>query len=431
MTVLDVTIVNVALVDIKSQLHTGVNALQWIIDGYALFFASFLLTAGAIGDKLGNKRIFILGLNLFTLASLFCGFSPSITFLEIGRVFQGLGAALLVPASLALVNHIYSDEKKKAQALGIYGSIGGFGAALGPILGGLLVSIFSWRSIFIVNIPIALLCAFLTFSFVAESPKDKKRSFDIPGQLLGIISLSALTFVFIESKTFGPFSLPIISSAFICIIATILFIYREKQTKSPMLPLQFFLNKTFSGATIISLLLFLNLYGELFVMSLFFQQIRHFSPALTGLALLPQGVALAIPTLFTGKLSAKIGVKTPIIIGTVCGILGYGGLALITTSTAYVVIAATIIGIGLTMAFAVPAITIVIVGSVDKQYSGIASSIYNVTRQVGSILGVAILGSLVNTSGAFLSGMRTAFILTTGACIMSLVITLIWIKQNK
>ncbi|MGI8420376.1 MAG: MFS transporter [Candidatus Levyibacteriota bacterium] len=431
MTILDVTIVNVALVDIKTHLGGNINALQWILDGYALVYASFLLTTGALGDRLGNKRIFIVGLGLFTLASILCGLAPTLLILELGRLLQGLGAALLVPNSLALINHTFADEKKKATALGIYGAIGGLGAAVGPVLGGLLVHSFSWRSIFIVNFPVGIICFLLTFFFVKESQNRKQAGFDIPGQVAGITALSLLTFAFIEGKGLGWHS-PIIIGIFVSFaIAAILFLVREHKTKTPMLPLAFFSNLTFSGANTIGFLAFFALYGELFIVSLFFQQIQHYSPLTTGMAFLPEGLALFIPTLFIGKLVGSIGVKVPILIGLVIGCLGYAGLAFITARTSYLFVAAAIGAIGLAMAFIVPPITNVIVTNVQEKYSGIASSIYNVSRQIGAVLGVAILGSLIGSHKEFIQDMHLAFLICAALLFIALVIGAIFVKGNK
>ncbi|MGI8420640.1 MAG: MFS transporter [Candidatus Levyibacteriota bacterium] len=430
MTILDVTIVNVALVNIKEHIGGGLNALQWIIDGYALIFASLLLTTGALGDRIGNKRIFIAGLIMFTLSSILCGLAPTLWLLELGRIAQGFGAALLVPASLALINHTFPDAKKKASALGVYGAIGGFGATIGPVLGGVLINIFGWRSIFLVNVPFGILCLLLTTFFITESP-TKKRGFDIPGQIAAIASLSLLTFSFIEGKGLGWHSPLILSALILFIIATMLFLMRELKTKMPMLPLSFFRNSTFSGANAVGFLSFFTLYGYLFILSLFFQQVQHYSPLKTGMALLPGGIPLFIASLFTGKLAGKMGVKIPILIGILFGCLGYAGLGLVNEGTPYIFIAIAMATIGLFMAFTIPPITVAVVTNVKKEHSGIASSIYNVSRQVGSILGVAILGSLIGSQGEFIQGMHIAFFIATAACLVSLFITSIWIKSKQ
>lgn len=189
MTILDVTIVNLALVDIKAHLSANVTGLQWIVDGYALVFASFLLTGGTLGDRRGSRTIFLMGFALFTLASILCSLAPTLLVLQIARAIQGLGAALLVPNSLALLQTIYPDARKRAQAIGVWAAVASIGALSGPLLGGILVNAFGWRSVFLINLPIGLLGFLLTLRYVAPSLPQGGRNLDLPGQVAGILAL--------------------------------------------------------------------------------------------------------------------------------------------------------------------------------------------------------------------------------------------------
>jgi MFS transporter, DHA2 family, methylenomycin A resistance protein len=253
MTILDVTIVNVALVDIKEHLSANVTGLQWIVDGYALVFASLLLTGGALGDRRGNRTIFWVGFALFTLASTLCSLAPTLLVLQIARAFQGLGAALLVPNSLALLNTIYTQAHKRAQAIGVWAAVASIGALTGPLLGGFLVSAFGWRSIFLINLPIGVLGFLLTLRSIAPSTPMASRSLDLPGQVAGMLALGMLTFALIEGNSLGILS-PLILAAYAgSVLFFLLFLWREQATHHPMLPLKLFREKTFSATNVVAL----------------------------------------------------------------------------------------------------------------------------------------------------------------------------------
>src|SRR5438067_7810225 len=247
MTILDVTIVNVALVNIKEHLSANVTGLQRIVDGYALVFASFLLIGGALGDRRGSRTIFLVGFALFTLASTLCSLAPTLLVLQIARAFQGLGAALLVPNSLGLLNTIYTDARKRAQAIGIWAAVASIGALSGPLLGGFLVNAFGWRSIFLINLPTGVLGFLLTFRCVAPSTPQGGRSLDLPGQVASILALGMLTFALIEGNSLGIMS-PLILAAYTgSVLFFLLLLLREKTTSHPMLPLALLQERTFSA----------------------------------------------------------------------------------------------------------------------------------------------------------------------------------------
>src|SRR2546421_6698208 len=307
MTILDVTIVNVALVDIKEHLSANVTGLQWIVDGYALVFASFLLTGGALGDRRGSRTVFLVGFALLTLASALCSLAPTVLVLQIARAVQGVGAALLVPNSLALLNTIYADARKRAQAIGIWAAVASIGALSGPLLGGVLVNAFGRRSIFLINLPIGILGFLLTARSIAPSTPQGGRSLDLPGQGASILALGMLTFALIEGNSLGSLS-PLIIAAYTGSVLFFLFLlWREKRTSHPMLPLALFQERTFSATNVVAVCQTFTFMGFLFVMSLFLQQVKHYSPSLTGLALLPAFGSALVTTSLSGGLMAHIG----------------------------------------------------------------------------------------------------------------------------
>lgn len=419
-TILDVTIVNVALVDIKKHLSADVTGLQWIVDGYALVFASFLLMGGALGDRIGRRTVFLVGLVLFTLSSTLCSLAPTLPVLQAARAFQGLGAALLVPNSLALLNTIYTDAQKRAQAIGIWAAVASIGALSGPLLGGLLINALSWRSIFLINLPVGILCFLLICRYVAPSTPQGGRSLDLLGQLTSILSLGMLTFALIEGNSLGIGS-PLILAAYAgSILFFLLLLFREKHASNPMLPLKLFQEKTFSAANAVAVCHTFAFTGALFVMSLFLQQVKHYSASLTGLALLPQFGFSILSTSLSGRLMARIGSKSVMVIGLFMSALDCFAFVLVNSQSSYVLLACLLAVYGFGLAIVLPAMTEAVLSHAPKTQSGIASGMLNVSRQVGGVIGVAILGTLVGNQQTFISGMHSAFVITGGALVLAL-----------
>src|SRR5437764_5968435 len=351
MTILDVTIVNVALVNIKEHLSVNVTGLQWIVDGYALVFASFLLTGGALGDRRGSRTIFLVGFALFTLASTLCSLAPTLLVLQIARAFQGLGAALLVPNSLALLPTIFPDAQKRAQAIGIWAAVASIGALSGPLLGGLLVNAFGWQSIFLINLPIGIFCFLLTSRCIAPSTPQGGRSLDLPGQVASVLALGMLTFALIEGNSLGITS-PLILAAYTgSVLFFLLLLLREKTTSHPMLPLSLFQERTFSATNVVAVCQTFTFTGFLFVISLFLQQVKHYSPSLTGVALLPSFGCALLATSLSGTRMARIGVKSVMLIGLILSAVGCFGIVMVDAQTSYVLLACllAVLGFGLAL----------------------------------------------------------------------------------
>jgi len=381
MVIIDVMIVNVALPSIGKNLNAGLSGLQWVAAGYTLTFACLLLSAGNLGDRLGAKTAFVWGLILFVLTSLGCGLSSTLKWLIIFRLLQGASASLLVPTSLALINAIYKNEKERARAIGVWASIGGLAGALGPILGAILTTWFGWRAVFLVNIPIGVAAILLAIRYVPHNGGAGKGSFDLAGQITGILSIAALAFSLIEAGVSGWFS-PIVLSGFtVFIIAFAAFILVEYHTISPMFPLKFFRSKTFSAAITVGMILNLGGYGCLFILPLYFQHIRGYSVLMAGLAIVPFVGLGVVASYFGGKITSIMGPRLPMIIGMAVGALGFFCLLMAAEhGPSYWAFLLPLMAVGMGTSFTMPAATIAIINSVPADRAGIASGAFNASR---------------------------------------------------
>ncbi|QBD75823.1 DHA2 family efflux MFS transporter permease subunit [Ktedonosporobacter rubrisoli] len=431
MTILDLTVVNVALVNIKQQLGADVTGLQWIVDGYSLVFASFLLTGGALGDRLGGRRVFLGGVTLFTLASTLCGAAPSLFVLQIARAFQGLGAALLVPTTLALINTTFPEARARGRAIGIWAAVATIAAVSGPILGGLLVNALSWRSVFLLNLPIGILCFLLTYRFVAPGTSQGGRSLDLTGQLTSIATLALLTFALIEGSALGISSPSILVAYAGCILFLLLFLWREQRASSPMFPLKMLHERTFSAANIVAVCQTFTFYSSLFILSLFLQQVRHYSASATGFALIPEFGFALLATLIAGKLLSRIGAKGVMLCGLLISIPACLGFWLIDAKSSYPLIACMLALLGFGLSLVLPAMTEAAISHAPKEQSGIASGILNASRQVGGVLGVAILGALVGKPQTFIADMHIAFIIAGGVVALGFIVALCFVAERR
>src|SRR6202790_3116367 len=284
---LDVTIVNTALDSIGTSLGGGVSELQWVVSAYTIAFPAFILTSGALGDRLGAKRIFMAGFAVFTAASVACALAPSAAILIAARAIQGLGAAILVPNSLALLSHAYPDEKQRGRAIGIWAAGASLALISGPLLGGGLIALVGWRSIFLVNLPIGLVGLWLSWRFAGTTTRSPQRKIDLPGQLAAMPALGCLAGAIIEGGALGwrrPF---VIAGFAAAAVLAVLFVLQEWRAPQPMLPLSLFGHRLFALTSLVGLLVNVAFYGLIFVLSLYFQRVNGFSPLATVLAFLP------------------------------------------------------------------------------------------------------------------------------------------------
>jgi MFS transporter, DHA2 family, methylenomycin A resistance protein len=410
---LDVTIVNTALSSIGGSLGGGVSELQWVVSAYTIAFAAFILTAGALGDRIGAKRVFMAGFAIFTTASVACALAPNAFTLITARGFQGLGAAILVPNSLALLSHAYTDDKPRGRAVGIWAAGASLALTAGPLVGGGLIALVGWRSIFLVNLPIGLAGLWLTWAYVSETTRSPQREIDLPGQLAAIAALGCLAGAIIEGGTLG-WGNPFVIAGFVAsAVLAILFVLQERRAPQPMLPLALFKHRMFALTSLVGLLVNVAFYGLIFVFSLYFQRVNGMSPLTTGLAFVPMMGAVLPINLLAPRVAERIG--APLTIAAGAALAAFGCLALlgIERGTSYWETFVQLIVIGAGLGLLVPPLTSTLLGSVEKSRSGIAAGVLNATRQTGSVLGVALFGVLVAQPDAFTAGAHEALIVGT------------------
>ncbi|MBN3809961.1 MFS transporter [Paraburkholderia sp. Ac-20347] len=419
---LDASIVNVALEQIGYTFGSNIAGLQWVINAYTLTFASLLMTGGTLGDRLGSRDVYLAGLAVFTLASALCGLTPSLPMLTFARALQGVGSAMLVPCSLALINHAYPVPSERAAAVSVWMGCGGVAMASGPLVGGLLIHLVGWRSIFFVNVPIGLVGLWLTLS-VDRTASSRTQYFDLPGQIAAIVALGTLIGVLIEGPVLGWQSVPILASIATSCIAWIAFFVIEASTATPMLPIQFFRNELFSGSTFVSMASAFVFYGMLFTFSLYYQQVRDYSALFTGLAFLPMTGMVALGGLLSSRLVKLLGSRQSMCIAFGLYAAGALGMMRSSASSPYWIAIVPMLAIGLASGFISPAATSPALGTVEKNRAGIAAAVLNSARQSGAALGVAIFGTFISTLYPF----QRAMSLILGVVIaLSLVAAIVW-----
>jgi DHA2 family methylenomycin A resistance protein-like MFS transporter len=416
---LDVTIVNTALGSIGTSLGGGVSELQWIVSAYTIAFAAFILTAGALGDRIGARRVFMAGFAIFTVASVGCALAPNAAVLIAARGVQGLGAAILVPNSLSLLSHAFPDEKQRGRAVGIWAAGASLALTAGPLVGGGLIALVGWRSIFLVNLPIGLAGLYLSWRHATETTRHREREIDLPGQMAAIAALACLAGAIIEGGAVG-WGYGIVVAAFAAsLMLMLLLVLWELRAPQPMLPLALFSHRMFALTALVGLFVNVAFYGLIFVFSLYFQRLNGLSPFATGLAFVPMMGSVLPANLFAARIAERIGAPAAIAVG--CALSAFGCLMLlgIEPGTSYWEIVAQLMIIGGGLGLLVPPLTSTLLGSVEKSRSGVAAGVLNATRQTGSVLGVALFGSLAGQADAFISGTHEALIISAGLLIVA------------
>ena len=421
---LDVTIVNTALNSIGTALGGGVSELQWVVSAYTIAFAAFILTAGALGDRVGAKRVFMAGFAIFTAASVGCALAPDATTLIAARSIQGLGAAILVPNSLALLSHAYGDEKRRGRAVGIWAAGASLALTAGPLVGGGLIALVGWRSIFLVNLPIGLAGLWLTWAYASETPRSPQREIDLPGQIAAIAALGCLAGAIIEGGALGWDNPAVITGFAASAVLAILFVLAEMRASQPMLPLSLFGHRMFALTSLVGLLVNVAFYGLIFVFSLYFQRVNGMSPFMTGLAFVPMMGAVLPVNLVAARVAERISAPVTIAAGAALAAAGCLALLGIQPGTSYWATCVQLIVIGAGLGLLVPPLTSTLLGSVEKSRAGIAAGVLNSTRQTGSVLGVALFGSLVGQSGGFVAGAHASLVIS--ACLLLAAGAAIW-----
>jgi MFS transporter, DHA2 family, methylenomycin A resistance protein len=417
---LDVSVVNVAVKPIGAALGGGVTGLQWVVDAYTLTFAALILSAGALGDRRGHKLLLMAGFAVFTLASAACGLVPAIGALIAARAVQGAGAAALGASSLALINHTYPEAAGRARAVSVWTAGGAVALAAGPLIGGLLIAAVGWRSIFFINLPVGALGWWLTARYAATTPPAPGRSADLPGQVTAIIALTALAGATIEAGSAGAGSPLVYCGYALAAAAGAAFVTIEHARARPMLPLSLFRTRAFSTAACAGLLVNLVFFGLIFAFSLFFQRQQGLSPLSTGLAFLPVTVLIVVSNLVAGRAIPIRGTRPVAAAGAL--FMGAGCLAMLGLLAARVtpLVPTLVAGLSLTgfgIGLVVTAITSALLGSVTPAQSGIASGTFTAFRQTGSVLGVALFGSLLASLPAA-AGLEVAFAIAAGLIVI-------------
>ncbi|MFC4032599.1 MFS transporter [Streptomyces polygonati] len=420
--ILDTTIVNVALPAVGASFHAGVTNLQWVVNGYNIVFAALLLTCGALADRRGAKRVFRTGVGVFLAGSLVCGLAPDLSVLLGGRVVQGLGAALLMPASLALITQAHPEPAERTRAVASWAVCAGAATATGPVLGGLLVGMTGWRSIFLVNLPVGAIVLILLARYPAES-YTTWRGVDMQGQVLGVIALAAMAFGVTEAGSHGWEGRATLLPLAAALLAIAAFVATERKVLTPLLPPSLLAHRGFMATTGVGLLLNFGVYGQVFVLSLYFQQTRHFGALTTGLMLLPfAGVTLLGPPV-TGRLIGRLGARSLMTGGQLLAAAGTTVLACAGPHTPYPELVPGLFLLGLGMAATMPSMTVAAMRAAPRELAGIASGVLTAARQVGAVLGVALLGSLIADTRHAGRRMEEALTIAVGAFLLGAVLS--------
>ena len=391
---LDATVVNVALEAIRADLGGGIADQQWVVASYTVALAAGMLTGGAMGDRFGSRRVCLLGLATFALASVACAAAPDMPVLIAARTLQGIGAAALLPCSLALIVQQFPDPRERAHALGVWGGISGIGMAAGPVLGGVVVAIAGWRAIFLVNVPVCLIAIVMIRRWAAESPDRRSGPLDVSGLVLGTLALAGLAGGLIEAGQRGwthPVPLTLMIGAALLVP---IFVLAERRAREPMVPMWIFASRRFSAGTGAGFLFNFCLYGALLCVSLLLQGPLGQSAFAAGMQIFPLTVAIGIGALMSGRLTARFGPRVPMLIGYGAGASGAAMLLCAGGSgpLQLVVAGAAVLGF---CSVAMPAMTSVVMSDIAARHAGLASGVLNTARQAGGAMGAAVLGTLL------------------------------------
>ncbi len=427
MVILDTTVVNVALGPMQASLNADVANSQWIVDSYALVFAGLLLAGGAITDRFGARRTFTLGLALFTLSSVLCGAAPALGLLIGARVLQGLGAAMLLPASLAALRHAIPDAAKRSKALGMWAASGSSALAAGPVFGGILIQLLGWRSIFWINLPVGLVAIFFAWMSIPERSQERPRAFNFPANVLGFVALASLSYAFIEfpnhpESVLARFSVPL------AVLSAAGFLLVELRHHSPLIPRPLWKHPAFITVTTVGFLGNFSYYGLVFFLGLYLERGLNFSPLQTGLCFLPLTASTICGNPISGRWTAREGPRGPMLAGQIASALALLAVALLHEHFGVMLLMLLPVGFG--MGLIVPAMTSAALASVDPEQAGIAAGILNTARQIGGVLGVALTGLLLADQRPWGNALAVGTASCGGLVLLSTLLTASFVRSH-
>ncbi|MCU1492684.1 MAG: transporter [Acidimicrobiaceae bacterium] len=397
LTFLDTTIVSVALSDVQARLHAGVSDLQWVVNGYALTFASLMLIAGSLSDRFGRRRVMIAGLGIFSAGSLLGALAPNPAVLIAARVVMGVGAAASEPGTLSVIRHLYPASDDRARALGAWAAVSGLALALGPVIGGALVGLGTWRAIFWFNVVATIAVIVVASVAVPESADPQSSHLDVPGFVVGALALGALTFAVILGETEGYRSPQVVALFVVGVVALVGFVRVERLSRAPVLDLAYFRSPPFAGSLIVAFVVFFSIFSIFFFTALYLAAVVGYSPYRVAVEFLPMSVAMIAAAGLAGRRVALVGPRLPMAEGCVLG--GAGILlseVLLSAPTPSAWLMATLALAGFGFGTSVVPATSVTLSVVPPERSGMAASATNTSRELGAVFGVAVLGALVN-----------------------------------
>ena len=396
-TVLDGTIVNIALPTLVVDLGASTRQLQWIVDAYLLVFTGLLLAAGGLGDRYGRKKALTIGLVVFAVTSAYAGTAGSANELIIGRGLMGVGAALIFPATLAILTNVFRDPSERAKAIGVWSATSGIAVAAGPIAGGWLLEHFWWGSVFFINVPVVIVAVIAVVAFVPESRDEHVPALDVVGLLLSISAISALVFTIIEAPEWGWASATTITGFAVAAVLLGTFVWWELRSPNPMLPVRIFENRRFSAASVSITSAFFALFGFIFLITQYFQLVRGYTPLQAGVRTLPVATAIAVSAVLAPRVVERLGTTRVVASGLALMAVGFAWVSTASAATPYLEIVGQMIVLGSGLGLTTAPATESIMGSLSADKAGIGSAVNDTTRELGGTLGVAVLGSVFSS----------------------------------
>jgi EmrB/QacA subfamily drug resistance transporter len=437
MIMLDNTVVNVALPAIQRDLGADLSELQWVVTGYALTFAALMLIGGKVADAYGRRRIFVLGIVVFTIASLWCGLADSGEMLIAARVVQGAGAALMNPATLSIIAAAFPAHQR-GTAIGIWAGVSALALAIGPLVGGLITQHIDWSWIFFVNVPVGVLAVAASYLFIDETRDATHVRLDVPGLATSAVGLFTLTYALIEANTYGWGSTRILGSFAVAVVALVAFVLLERHQRAPMLPLELFRNGTYTGANLVVLLVALAMFGVFFFLSLYMQNILGYSAVQTGAAFLPLTILIILLSPPAGKLSDRVGSRVLVTTGmTLIAVQLLLFSRLDETASFWNLLPGLLIG-GAGMALTMTPSAAAATRGVPVDKAGVGSAVLNAARQVGGSLGIAVMGAIFaheaggrRTPDAFIDGFQSALLVAAAIAIVGAIVAFALVRPHE